>query len=487
MHSQSGSWVSVIEISGKHRHIGLFASPEDAAFAFDGAFLRWLWRGVPPLVPLGETNGSFHPCTVNFLAEATAPEVLSALVPLRQAENALADAVHAAAAAETGVVDAVAATAEKDVAAVRVAAAEKGVAAVRVAAAANVVAAVRAAAADVVDAFAAVAAAEKDVAAAEAAFARARIAAARAASAMDPFGAAAFRALPERAAAGRLPTSNGDAEAEAALEEEANCSCSSLFRGVSFHESRGKWKSIIRISKKDRHVGYFFQEEDAAWAYDAAFLRFQWLGDVSEIVELDSEARRRTGAYPPGTVNFFDEATCPRVLAAARDLQRADARLARTFSAENNNVARVAAARERDAAEWAFAEARRRAAQASANFFSNRSLPDRAATGRLPSKDAPLFSLAREAAEIAREAALEDERRLMPWPQSTSTPPRVLPNLPPPSPPPTRRKLQKPPPRKKLPPPTTNRSAGIFLASSTTATRTMVALRRPAVARRMVF
>lgn len=46
----------------------------------------------------------------------------------------------------------------------------------------------------------------------------------------------------------------------------------SSFRGVSWHKSVGRWRVVIHINKKQKHVGYFDTEKDAAIAYDREIL-----------------------------------------------------------------------------------------------------------------------------------------------------------------------------------------------------------------------
>jgi hypothetical protein len=50
---------------------------------------------------------------------------------------------------------------------------------------------------------------------------------------------------------------------------------SSQYKGVSWDERRGKWRTTIRISGKLKHLGYFnrAEEEVAALAYDRAALK----------------------------------------------------------------------------------------------------------------------------------------------------------------------------------------------------------------------
>jgi AP2 domain len=49
----------------------------------------------------------------------------------------------------------------------------------------------------------------------------------------------------------------------------------SRFKGVSWHKSSGKWRAVIALNRKHRHVGSFADELSAARAYDAA-AREQW-------------------------------------------------------------------------------------------------------------------------------------------------------------------------------------------------------------------
>jgi hypothetical protein len=53
----------------------------------------------------------------------------------------------------------------------------------------------------------------------------------------------------------------------------------SRFSGVSWYKSRSRWKSYIGIDGKQRCLGYFSNEEEAARAYDRAALEIDpnWL------------------------------------------------------------------------------------------------------------------------------------------------------------------------------------------------------------------
>jgi hypothetical protein len=48
---------------------------------------------------------------------------------------------------------------------------------------------------------------------------------------------------------------------------------SSQFKGVSLERSRGKWQVVICVNKKQKHLGYFTDEVEAAMFYDDAARR----------------------------------------------------------------------------------------------------------------------------------------------------------------------------------------------------------------------
>lgn len=49
---------------------------------------------------------------------------------------------------------------------------------------------------------------------------------------------------------------------------------SSRYKGVSWHKQKGKWRATIKLTEKQKHLGFFFVEQDAALAYDAAALEY---------------------------------------------------------------------------------------------------------------------------------------------------------------------------------------------------------------------
>lgn len=50
---------------------------------------------------------------------------------------------------------------------------------------------------------------------------------------------------------------------------------SSRFKGVSWHRSRRRWQAQIKVDGKNRHLGFFASEEDAARVYETAALEIQ--------------------------------------------------------------------------------------------------------------------------------------------------------------------------------------------------------------------
>ena len=47
---------------------------------------------------------------------------------------------------------------------------------------------------------------------------------------------------------------------------------SSVYKGVSYYKPTGKWKAAIKISGKDKYLGYFTSEREAAEAYNTSAL-----------------------------------------------------------------------------------------------------------------------------------------------------------------------------------------------------------------------
>lgn len=47
-------------------------------------------------------------------------------------------------------------------------------------------------------------------------------------------------------------------------------SCSSIYKGVSWHSFNKKWQATIGINGKQKHLGYFNDQKEAAVTYDRA-------------------------------------------------------------------------------------------------------------------------------------------------------------------------------------------------------------------------
>jgi hypothetical protein len=76
--------------------------------------------------------------------------------------------------------------------------------------------------------------------------------------------------FPKRAALLR-PASDAELRAESYATFKKGTT--SRFRGVYFYERRGKWQAGIVVNDRRHHLGYFYDEEQAAQAYDKAARR----------------------------------------------------------------------------------------------------------------------------------------------------------------------------------------------------------------------
>jgi hypothetical protein len=66
---------------------------------------------------------------------------------------------------------------------------------------------------------------------------------------------------------------------------------SSIYKGVSWHKSRGKWEAYIIVSGRKTHLGLYADEAEAARAYNEAaremFGEFAFLNDLSEAFSME--------------------------------------------------------------------------------------------------------------------------------------------------------------------------------------------------------
>ena len=56
--------------------------------------------------------------------------------------------------------------------------------------------------------------------------------------------------------------------------QKPTINCSSIFKGVSFTKENGKYRALIQVNGRPKHLGYFVSEIEAALAYDVAAKRY---------------------------------------------------------------------------------------------------------------------------------------------------------------------------------------------------------------------
>ena len=69
----------------------------------------------------------------------------------------------------------------------------------------------------------------------------------------------------------------------------------SKYKGVSFDKKHNKYKAQIKIEKKNKHLGYFDTEEEAALAYNRAALKF--FGEHASLNEIELFDQNQYGNF----------------------------------------------------------------------------------------------------------------------------------------------------------------------------------------------
>lgn len=79
----------------------------------------------------------------------------------------------------------------------------------------------------------------------------------------------------------------------AARWKKAQYNNSSKYKGVSWNEKQNKWLSRISVEGKDKHLGYYINEDDAARVYNQAVLDY-WDGEgYLNIIGEDNRKKQR--------------------------------------------------------------------------------------------------------------------------------------------------------------------------------------------------
>ena len=91
-------------------------------------------------------------------------------------------------------------------------------------------------------------------------------------------------------------------EGNAQRWRKANNKGSSKYKGVTWNKKSNKWRSNIQLGNKNKHLGYFANEDDAAKAYNQAVLDY-WDGNgFMNIIGEDNKTLKRNYETKPNQV-----------------------------------------------------------------------------------------------------------------------------------------------------------------------------------------
>ena len=76
----------------------------------------------------------------------------------------------------------------------------------------------------------------------------------------------------------------------------------SQYTGVNWNKSKRKWRARIKVQSKDKHIGYFVNEEEAARAYDVELRKRDGVNAQTNF-PLDSEQETTDKKHRTGTLN----------------------------------------------------------------------------------------------------------------------------------------------------------------------------------------
>ena len=70
------------------------------------------------------------------------------------------------------------------------------------------------------------------------------------------------------------------------MNRKTRTNTSSVYKGVCFYKPLQKWGARIRINAKQKHLGYFTNEREAAEAYNTAAI--EHYGDYAKLNDFEN-------------------------------------------------------------------------------------------------------------------------------------------------------------------------------------------------------